>query len=77
MMKAVKIAWAWSYSGYFMQLYLLYNHNWKTHQKDYMLNPGRLLELLNKQAPFYYIIFLYWEQPMEDTGGCTWVYFNA
>ena len=37
MMKAVKIAWAWSYSGYFMQLYLLYNHKWKTHQKNCML----------------------------------------
>lgn len=34
-------------------------------------------ELLNKQAPFYYIIFLYWKKPMEDAGGCTWVYFNA
>ena len=60
MMKAVKIAWAWSYSGYFMQLYLLYNHKWKTHQKNCML-PRQVTRTTQQASTFLLHYFFYTE----------------
>lgn len=61
MMKAVKIAWAWSYSGYFMQLYLFYNHKWKTHQKNCML-PRQLVTMNYSTSKHLFItLFFYTE----------------
>lgn len=63
MMKAVKIAWAWSYPGYFMQLYLLYNHKWKTHQKKLHATHAGMLTTRTTQQPSTFLLhyFFYTE----------------